>query len=355
MSELDFVAEDVKSLLRESRADRRAWKEENLEAFSGYSSYALRLIFREKEIILFALLQWAAIGMAYYIWVQMLGWIPDEVWQSEAALYDVALNVVFTLWSFACVALAAYPISVLTGAMGAAHFLRRRGYPSTIASCLSLALPNSWKLWVFHTIDGWFTVDMILERLPKRGYFRNAGKRAFKELLYYAWKVGTIGVPAALLSGKGLVDAGKDSVSLVRSRLVDVLRLRGGYSVMCWFVGISAYIGSILFFIRMNGLFQSDHEIFTFYFWMGVPILIAVGLVKLFLRPIYVIASAKLYSDFLDERGERVEIKNLPGRGMSAFVAFMALAMIMLAVFLYREEIGLMDILHVSSSFGAGG
>jgi len=350
--ELDFVAKEIRSHLRQSKANRSIWKESNLQAFSESSSYTMKVAFSEKLIFLFALLQWVAIGAAYYIWVQVIGWIPDGVWHSESQLYDIPLNVFFLLWSFACVAMAAYPISIFTAAMGAAHFLQRKGYPVTITSCMKMALPNSWRLWVFHTIDGWFTVDMILDRLPKRDYFKDAGRRAFKELLYYSWKVGSIGVPPALLLGKGLVEAGKDSVALVKSRLWEVLRLRGGYSLMCWLVGISSYIAAIIFFIQMDDLFESEHPLFSFYLWMGVPILIAVGVVKLFLRPVYVIASAKLYSDLMDERGEKIQIDNLPGKGMNAFVAFLTLAAIILLIFLYREEIGLMDILRVDSGVG---
>jgi hypothetical protein len=83
----------------------------------------------------------------------------------------------------------------------------------------------------------------------------------------------------------------------------------------------------------------------SFYVWMGVPILIAVGVIKLFVRPIYVIASCQLYSDFLKEQGRSVEFANQPGRGMSAFAGFLVLCTILSVAFLYREEIGLMALL----------
>jgi hypothetical protein len=38
-------------------------------------------MFVEKEMFVFVLLQFVAIALAYYLWVQMLGWIPDEVWE----------------------------------------------------------------------------------------------------------------------------------------------------------------------------------------------------------------------------------------------------------------------------------
>ena len=350
MFNLDFISKDVKDYLEKNRIERNTWSEENLSEFTGRSSYAVSLIFKEKEILLFSLLQWVAIGLAYYIWVQLLKWIPNEVWESHSKIYDLALNLAFLGWSFICVALAAYPISILTGAMGAAHFLRQQGHASTIAACLTLALPNSKKLWMFHAADGWFTVDMILERLPQKSYLSRSAERAIKEALYYAWKVGTIGVPAALLTGKGLIEAGKESISLVKNRLWDVIRLRGGYSIACWIVGILAYIGSILFIIKSNGLFQADHKIFTFYFWMGVPILIAVGVISLFVRPVFVISSCKLYSDYLKEIGKSTEFGCLPGKGVSAFVAFLVLCCILFTIFIYREELGLMSILRVAGS-----
>ncbi len=347
ISRLDFISDEIKDYLDQNRIERCIWSKKNFSEFSERSTYASSLIFKEGEILLFSILQWVAIGLVYYIWVQMLEWIPNEVWESHSEINDKLLNLALLFWSFICVALAAYPISILTGAMGAAHFLRQQGHSSTIASCLKLAFSNSKKLWMFHTADGWITVNMILERLPKQR-MPSPEEMAMKEAMYYAWKVGTIGVPAALLTGKGLIEAGKQSISLVKNKLWDVLRLRGGYSMACWIIGITAYLGSIIFFINCHGLFHSGHKIYSFYFWMGVPILIAVGVIELFVRPLFVIASCKLYSDYLKERGESTALSNLPGKGVSAFVVFVVLCGIILTVFLYREKIGLMSILRVS-------
>jgi hypothetical protein len=116
----------------------------------------------------------------------------------------------------------------------------------------------------------------------------------------------------------------------------------------CWIIGIAAYLGSIIYFIKFHGLFKSDHKIFTFYFWMGVPILSAAGVIELFVRPIFVIASCKLYSDYLKERGEATVFTHLPGKGVSAFITFLVLCCILFTIFVYREELGLMSILRVS-------
>ncbi len=344
---LDFVGKEIDAHFAARQVRRDVWTDENLAEFSSRAGYATALIFREKEIILFSALQWVAIALAYYLWVQVLGWIPPEVWNSDSKLVNLPLNLAFLAWSLLCVALAAYPIGVLTGAMGAAHFLREQGHESTIAACLRMALPNSHRLWMFHTADGWMTVDIILERLPKKNYFTTMAERAIKEAIYYAWKVGTIGVPPALLAGKGLIEAGKESISLVRDRTMDVLRLRGGYSIFCWVIGVAAYVGSWMFFIRYPELFKSEHRIFAFYFWMGVPILIAVGVINLFVRPIFVIASCQLYSDYLKDNKRSVELGSRPGRGESTFVAFVVTCAIAATIYLYRHEIGLMNVLSV--------
>jgi hypothetical protein len=99
---------------------------------------------------------------------------------------------------------------------------------------------------------GWVPHDQHDSGTPtEKRYFSPAAaaQRAVAEALYYAWKVGTIGVPPALLTGKGLIEAGKDLISLVKSKLWKVLKLRGGYSAVCWIIGVAAYVGSMAFFI----------------------------------------------------------------------------------------------------------
>jgi len=81
---------------------------------------------------------------------------------------------------------------------------------------------------------------------------------------------------------------------------------------------------------------------------MGVPILVAVGIIELLVRPVFVIASCELYSDYLKERGESIGFSYLPGRGVRAFAVFIILSCILFTIFLYKEEIGLMNILRVA-------
>ena len=80
-NELNLIKEEVK---KNDGFDNKPGKIESVKGFFERTKYAVRLIFLEKEIIMFALLQWVAIAFGYYLWVQMLGWIPPEVWKSAS-------------------------------------------------------------------------------------------------------------------------------------------------------------------------------------------------------------------------------------------------------------------------------
>ena len=356
MFRLDFIGIATKHYLRQQGAKKKIWKGKNLADFSGRIVYAIGLMFKEKEIILFALLQWAVIGMVYRLWVECIGWIPMEVWESEDEVASFLPQLLFGVWSLFCVALASYPIGILTGCMGAAHFLRQQGHRSTIAGCFSLALSNATNLWMFQTADSWWTVTAILRRLPKKNNRRNVVDHAVGEAMYYAWKVGTAGVLPALLSGRGLIDAGKSSVIFVRRKLWDVIKLRGGYSALCWIIGIVTYTGSFYVLFSLLPLLNSEHEFFNFcllllnteheFFnfclFMGIPILVATGIINLFLRPIYVISCCKLYSDYLKEKQHTFTINHLPGKGICSFVAFLVLGYISLFAYMVLSQFELL-------------
>jgi len=316
--------------------------------FGRSSAYAFGLIFREKEILVFAILQWVTIGLTYLLWVQMLDWIPEEVWEAASESDSLsAADVILTIWSFLCIGIAAYPIGILTGCMGAAHFLKRYQGHSTIASCFALVLPQNWPLWTFHWIDGWITCRQILNRLPRTNDNRSAAQKARSEALYYAWKVGVAGILPSILTGNNLIQSGKNSIFFVRHNFVNVVSLRAGYSALCWIVGILGYIGGVVFlltFIDTDGA-KSSSLIYDFYLWACVPLMIALLFVMLILRPIYVIALCDLYSRHLEENGKWTTLTRLPSKGVSALVAFACLAVFIGAVFIFRQELGIIDAL----------
>lgn len=319
---------------------------DGISSFNSRIGYTIGLAFKEKEIFFFALLQWASIGIAYLLWVQMLDWIPEEVWRSAAESDEGSVaDYVLLAWSFVCVGVAAFPVGILTGCMGATHFLHKQGRESTVATCLKLVLPQSWSLWSFHWIDGWITVNQILDRLPKEGGRKNP---VLSEALYYAWKLGISGVLPSIVTGNNLIKSGKNSVVFVKDNFVEVAKLRAGYSAVCWIVGIGAYIGAILLFMVVDIVPEGDEiygHIYTFYFWAAVPILIAVAIVMLFLRPIYVLALCDLYSDHLNRKGETANLPENPSKTMSALVAFWSFCIILAAVYTFRIELGIVALL----------
>jgi hypothetical protein len=292
---------------------------EGLAGFWARAKFSLKLIFLEKELITFSLLQWACIAAGYYLWLQMIGWIPEAAWERAANSRSATLgDFILFCWAIVCVGLVAFPLGILSGCMGAVHFLNRQGKESTIGACLKMVIPRAWPLWIFHWIDGWWTVRRILDRLPKKNDRRSPIEKAMSEALYYAWKVATIGILPGLVTGRGLVDSGKRSLDLVATRFKDVALLRAGYSALCWVVGIAAYAGCIYFFIAFPQLvdFKAPvaSQIYVFYFWVGIPMLAAVGAVMMFLRPIYVISSCDIYADYVTARQENLMLPPPPKR-----------------------------------------
>ena len=345
-NKLEFVTDEISQI--EGISDKPSG---GITSFGRRVSYALSLCVREKEIFFFCVMQWAAIGTGYLLWVQMLKWIPENVWRSAAESDGASIaDVVMFVWSFVCVGIASYPIGVLTGCMGAAHFLHKQGRDSTIAMCIKLVMPRSWSLWAFHWIDGWVTVSQILERLPKKNDRRTLEQRASSEAIYYAWKLGVAGVLPSVVTGNDLVLSGRNSISFVKHNFVKVAKLRAGYSALCWIVGVGAYMGAILFFLSVDVVPKGDEiygHVYAFYFWAAVPILVAVGVVVLFLRPIYVISVCDLYSDHLKRQGAKIVLPENPPKSISSLVVFVCICILVLVAMLYREQLGIVNMLSL--------
>jgi len=352
----------LKSIIQEFNVTKQSIKDacpshiqpEKTESLNSYFDYLIKtwkLTMCEKEIITFAFLQIVSIAVGYYLWVQMLRWIPPEVWRTAESSHHASWpDLILLVWSFVCVGIAALPLSIFSACIGAVYFLRRQGYPSTIAACLKIILPQVWSLWVFQWMDGWITVNQILERLPKKNDRTTPAQRVLSEALYFAWKMGTIGIMPAVITGRGLIESCKDSISVIKTQFIDAARLRIGYSFLCWIVGISAYVGTILFFIR--GHFIPPHAeiygyVYTFYFWAGVPLLVAVALIELFLRPAYIVGSCELYAQHLTQQNKTIMLPQPPSKSISAFVFFIVLCVLVIIVFLYRGPLGINAALSV--------
>jgi hypothetical protein len=92
------------------------------------------------------------------------------------------------------------------------------------------------------------------------------------------------------------VDAANESVWLLEDQPVRTIGIRMGYSLVCWIIGVLAYAGAIVAVILFGAPLSGENWVYHFYVLMGAPIFIAVGITSL-IRPIFVIAIAKIYTD----------------------------------------------------------
>ena len=318
--------------------------------FTGRIKAALALGLKEKEIFFFGLLQLLAIMVGYAIWLQVLNWIPQEVWDSAQSCTDRGgedctslINLSLYLWGLAVTVLISFPVGILSCAIGTTHFLYTQKEKSTVLKCLNAAFSNAWPIWKFHFIDSFITINRILERLPKENDTRTPVQIALQEAMYYAWKVGTAGMIPNLILGNKLISSGESSVKFVKAKFKEVAGLRAAYSSLCWIVAILAYIGAIfLVMIFENELTTKTGNIVigTFYVYMMIPICVSTAAVVIVLRPIYILSICDIYSDYLKENNEDTELPNNPSNGKSALITFIILGLIVIFLSSFGIDFG---------------
>jgi len=322
----------------------------SLGMFIDHGIAALTIAFREKEIFVFSILQWLVVALAYFLWVQMLDWIPEDVWRStENSDSGSIADIILLIWSFACVGLAAYPIGILSGCIGAAFLLKRLKRKCTIATCLRLVMPQSVPLWLFHWFDGWITAMQILERLPRKNP-PTPLEHMRREALYYAWKVASAGMLPSILTGNGLARSGVNSVKFAWAHLRDVQKLRLGYSICCWVIGIGTYVLAVLW---LNSGILAPYgtdiygKVYWVYLWVALPMLAGVLVVIIFLRPVFLLGIGNLYLRYLAEKGEAVTLPKTEKGYMNGLAAFGVLMIFIAVAYVYRNELGIVDMLSV--------
>ena len=321
---------------------------ESTDLFFNNCVRSLRFMLSEKENIFFALLQWASIGIGYYLWVQMLDWIPDDIWQnirndntdSGAGIADLIL----LLWSFICVGITSFPIGFFTACMGASFILRFNGQKSTVLNCVHLVMNRLWSIWLFSWVDGWWTVNRILDRLPKKDDKTSSAKKALNEALYQAWKLATLGFLPAIISGRSLSDACKDTILITKDRFGDLAKLRLAYSAICWIFGIGSYVLFIYIVLNSPHLLNKENQIYNFYVLAGLPMLFALTFIMMLFRPLYIISAFRIYANYMRDR--RIQI-TLPKKSFAytALIAFILLSILVGAAYIYRNELGIIEIL----------
>jgi hypothetical protein len=263
--------------------------------------YAVKLMRQEQEILVFAGLQWLVIGLAYLLWIEVIASIPPSVWTEVNRALDDDQDAVTGLaglalwaWTLLIIITVAYPIALLNASIAAAHYLRASQQTSTIGRCLQLAFGNMGRLWLFTAMDAYVTVNAIIDRMP-----RKRGRRtALEEATYYAWKVGTAGVLPSLVAGNSFVMAAKESVRLLEDQPVRTIAIRMAYSLLCWIVGVVAYVGTLGYFMAFGAPLSGENMLYHFYVLVGMPVMLAAGVACL-LRPVFVVAVTKLYTDVI--------------------------------------------------------
>jgi len=287
-----------------------------LGAFFGSIPDVAKLIADEPEILFFAIVQWLVIWLAYLAWTQMLHWIPDQVWDTiRNGSHDdrkgafTLINLALLAWSFLIVCVASYPVGICNAAMVAVNDLRKSGEKVTLARCIAIADRHLHKIWMFTVVDSWITVRAILDRLPKKNNHHNA----LDELLYYAWKITTMGVVPALVNGRNFLAAGRDSFQLLTAQPARAVGLRMGYSAVCWAIGVATYIAAIVVYAKFGSGLHGANYVYNAYFLMAAPTFVAIGLVAVLVRPFFLLAVAKFYTELVDVKPEiEQDIATLP-------------------------------------------
>lgn len=343
---LDFVRDEAKSIILRNRDQATLFSFSNVQTFFLNIGESFKLIMREKEIIVLAMLQWAFIALGYIAFIQFLDWIPDEVWHEvDKAIEEdrdgpgELLSLALFGWSLLVVLLVSYPIGIFNSAMVAVHVMRKIYGGSSLLGAIRIAERNQFRIWAFSFVDAWITVNAIFDRLPSKDK-RNRRTMA-DELIYYAWKFGTMGIVPSLVNGHGLIDAGKQSLGIIKKHPFYAMGLRFGYSLVCWVVGIAAYIGAVYWLMNGGIEWGEENWVYSMYEWVFLPILVSVGVVTVLIRPFFLLGVAQLYTDVYGYDESHIEQALAPRASTYLFIVFVLVCIGVLLAAFFGEELGI--------------
>lgn len=317
---------------------------ESLQRYSSNCAASLYFIFSEKENIFFAFLSLLAVVLGYFFGIKIIEWIPQNIWDSVSRDKDTAmLNLILTVWVFVCIGLVTFVLGILTACIEASYLLRFQGRESTIANCLKAVMPRCGALWVFSWLDGWWTFWRIVERIPSKNKRTSTATKLYNEAVYQAWKLASLGFMPSLLCGRSISEACKDSLQLLLDRFSMLGKLRLGYSLTCWVVGVGTYIS--LFFFLYYFPPHGEHELYSFYQTIGLPMIAALTLVMFLLRPLYIISACRIFAFWAKEKEISINLPQSCGKLSAAIVMFVLLLFAVTIVFFWRDELGLTELL----------
>lgn len=298
--ELNEAKESARSVIEQNKHKAKILSLENTNQCLRDMGSTFSLVFQEKEILFLAALQWMCILFGYLLFIEALDWIPDNIWRAidEAHKQDRDgpgqwLSLALFAWSFIVVGLVSFPLAILNAAMISVYTQKVMLGSSTLLTALLLGVRNLGRIYAFTFVDGWITAYAVFDRLPRKRHNRTA----LDEALYYAWKLGTFAVMPALVNGRGFVDAGKETITLIKKEPLRAIGLRFGYSLLCWIVGIAAYIVACFWIGHADIVRGSDNWVFRIYQWLFIPLVGALGIVTVCMRPFYLLSITKLYAE----------------------------------------------------------
>lgn len=343
---LDFVRRRAQGTLADHRYDARVLNLRNVGAFIKSSGETLRLILQEKEIIVLAILQWLTVALGYFAFIQIIDWIPDTLWHAvdQAMEQDqdgpaTLVGLVMMAWLVGIVILASYPIGIFNSAMAAVHFMHQAYGFSSIITALSIAQRNQTRIWAFSSADSWITVNAIIDRLPRK----NKNRTALDEVLYYAWKLGTLCIIPGLINGKGLIEAGKESLLTIKKHPMRAIGLRFGYSFICWIIGITTYIASAYYLSHANIEWGEDNWLYAIYHLVFIPLVISIGVITVLIRPFFLMGTAKLYTDTHNFDQEHIEDCITTPGSFGKLVFLLLLSYGLFGIIIYADHFGFQD------------
>lgn len=335
-SHLSNATEEAKKVILQNGDRKKMLSTKNALSSLSLMKDSYKLIFEEKEILFLAFLQCVCIMFGYLHFVEALRWVPNEVWDavaedvrndrdSDSSMMDVALFI----WGLLVIALVSFPLAILNAAMISVYTQKKLLNESTLLIGLTMGLRNIWSSFTFTFVDAYITAMTILNRLPSKEARKN---KIAEELAYYAWKLGTFAVMPALVNGRSLFEAGKDSVALIQTHPKQAIALRFGYSFVCWIVGTIAYIGSVYWVIAQGNIAiekgQGGH---LFYRLVAFPLLVAIATITVLISPFYLLSVTKLYVDQVGINEKYFMQKSVSNKRFLAAIFFFAMMALMTA------------------------
>ncbi len=119
-----------------------------------------------------------------------------------------------------------------------------------------------------------------------------------------------------------------------------------GYSFVCWIVGIGCYVGIVLFFALMPQM-PDEQDIYSWYFYAGFPLIIALLIIMIIFRPLYIISACRIYVSYACDAGIQPNLPKKTSAFINILVIFTLLAWAICFVLFFHQQLGIDKLLVV--------